>query len=143
MDLTKCSNYKHSNRTGKGGKMTELKFRYRLKECKTGRIFSRAFSIIDIENRAFTPNPFGSWDYEILSRDLFTGLHDKNGKEIWEGDILKHDNPNFGYGEPVPEYLYSPLRELSYLYGDDCWIGICQMGEVIGNIYENPELIKQ
>lgn len=121
--------------------MKELKIRYRFENWKTKEIIMTELPISMVENQGLNPNPFEGYDWRVLSRDLFTDLHDKNGKEIWEGDILKHDNPNFGYGEPVPEYLYSPLRELSYLYGDDCWIGICQMGEVIGNTHENPDLL--
>lgn len=85
----------------------------------------------------------GSW-IQVIPETVgqFTGLYDNNSKEIFEGDILKRDNPNYGYGDPrQPEYLFSPLRDLEYLYGDDNWIFICQSGEIIGNIHDNPELI--
>ena len=68
----------------------------------------------------------------------YTGLHDKNGKEIYEGDILK----GTFYGFPIPEYdyvfqIYWDEKEkgfmASYFEPSEC--------EVIGNIYDNPELL--
>lgn len=80
-------------------------------------------------------------DLEIMQ---FTGLKDKNGKEIYEWDIIKWKFVDAG--EPYDDMEYTEVVEWDecgfFLDGgapltvaiDDC--------EVIGNIYENPELLK-
>jgi uncharacterized phage protein (TIGR01671 family) len=72
----------------------------------------------------------------------YTGLLDKNGVEIYEGDIVKY-NLSFPVGEIVfnrdrfiPIYDRSSYDEWEL----DFW-RISDKCEVIGNIYENPELL--
>ena len=64
----------------------------------------------------------------------FTGLLDKNRKEIYEGDIL---SVGFQKGEVYwhEEYAMYIGKDIGASHE---WKG----GEIIGNIYENPELIK-
>lgn len=84
-------------------------------------------------------------DAENCTLQQFTGLHDKNGKEIYEGDITKgnHDTlgiikyENFGF---VIEAL--PYYENGILYDQPNYTHKDNHLEVIGNIYENPELLE-
>lgn len=69
----------------------------------------------------------------------FTGLKDKNGKEIYDGDILDFDAGEWG-GEFEPEVIL-----MSDLIGTWNYCGsiddVSEWREIIGNIYENPNLI--
>ena len=71
----------------------------------------------------------------------FTGLRDKNGKEIYEGDRIRYtflEVINGGVREPEPKFITveSVLRfDVMRAISDADEI------EVIGNIYENPELL--
>ena len=79
-------------------------------------------------------------DYVIMQS---TGLIDRNGKEIFEGDIIKDDLLNEKYQVLyVEESSCFSLKEMrtSTFYDLHDYEVACN--EVIGNIYENPELLK-
>jgi hypothetical protein len=69
----------------------------------------------------------------------YTGLKDKNGKEIYEGDILVNPDHKNDDG-----YMPSTVRwvETQYTVGFDFGTApAARFAEIIGNIYENKELL--
>jgi uncharacterized phage protein (TIGR01671 family) len=69
----------------------------------------------------------------------FTGLTDKSGKEIYEGDIVQYDFLPEG-GDQRAEVIYEG-RSFSLKNGGNSYMPFSERMEIIGNIYENPELI--
>lgn len=84
--------------------------------------------------------------YEVIHETVgqYTGLTDKNGTKIFEGDICSFDDTD---GELIN---YAVLwfgrkwvvREANSNAVDDLDLFFCQRSVVIGNIYDNPELMK-
>ena len=69
----------------------------------------------------------------------FTGLKDKNGKEIFDGDIVEF----LGLKLPVGFMRGHFMVYMDFVGHEDLWKAIDRDPnlEVIGNIYENPELL--
>lgn len=124
----------------------------RLWDALRGLDYHKQFELFDDENFIF---------------QQFTGLHDKNGKEIYQGDILKVVADKEGYGfcsyggiikvvahtcgyelKPIKP-TFEEMEERGEAWDSSSLWHVCEKGtngegttEVIGNIYENPELIK-
>ena len=65
----------------------------------------------------------------------YTGLKDKNGKEIYEGDILNSVGFYLSEVKYDDNYAQFVATDINFLDSEE------QEWEVIGNIYENPELL--
>lgn len=129
----------------------EYKFRFYDKEDKV----MRYFTLDEMLERHFAY--YGSYDLKVLKEEKmqYIGLNDDNGKEIYVGDIISIDC--YSYDEPI-DYV---VGEIVYSKGNACYCinGKGEMdydyapllevyGEyktiykVLGNIYENPELLE-
>lgn len=100
----------------------------------------------------------GTWNFEPNDRDFmgmsipfqpsfvlmqYTGLHDKNGKEIYEGDIVK-------YRDSRGQHIEKVIFDKGCFYAGMHWGSSTRLApklintritEVIGNIYEDSELL--
>jgi uncharacterized phage protein (TIGR01671 family) len=125
-----------------GGVMRKIKFRAWDKGKKRFHYFNGIFNEMPYKEMSTFPQ-YESFKKPLALGDLqqFAGLHDKNDKEIYEGDFVTNDPDRMDRG--IVEYgsgmfvWYDGIQEeipLSY-HIDDL--------EVIGNIYENPELLEK
>ena len=121
--------------------MREIKFRVWDKANRTmafGGSFRDIYPTMDREEWAYvidTPHPD---DCEIMQ---FTGLLDRHGVEIYEGDIVEDSSSRYKIIYHTDGFylhnIYEPENILLQLR--HCYL----LNTVIGNIYENPELLEQ
>jgi len=85
----------------------------------------------------------------------FTGLTDKNGRKIFEGDILKivhkyqspFDDDTKEYTDITTDVVFFDDEGLCFSYGESPFLcvadNVTAEYEVVGNIHDNPELLEQ
>ncbi len=119
--------------------------------------FATIMPVLDFNGNLGIMDTYKNWhwhgivpenEYELM---LFTGCHDKNGREIYEGDIVYIKHPEEIEGS-IHQVIYCgldnyPAFDLKPQIDTDCnglsyALAICEI-EVISNIYENPELLKE
>jgi hypothetical protein len=134
---------RRSCRTSREGKMRENKFKawHKFYGMMDVLILNQKYHRIDAlgkNNGKPCEYRLGLDDVELME---FTGLKDKNGKEIYEGDIVYglQDGVRLFKGECVWSDEYACFEFGSF--GESLQLQEIKEPEVIGNIYENPKLL--
>lgn len=145
--------------------MREIKFRYVLRDRVTKEIFDRFLILNDLETGLEVAYDIDSprfIDCELVGRCEYTGLMDKNGREIYEGDVLEKTSElytNFGK-TPTGRFHTSYVKVIWIDEGWGCEVinnngkglingyksrGLkitAKYSVVCGDVYRNPELLE-
>jgi uncharacterized phage protein (TIGR01671 family) len=135
-----------------GSVMREIKFRAWDKENE--EMYDVAMIDVETGEVAYTDHPTG-YNADALLEQVelmqYTGLKDKNGKEIFEGDILRDTDSEIYYVDFIRGCFYLRTNYKSFPHlGWAEWLPMCEIDrlanpvdfEIIGNIYENPDLLE-
>ena len=92
-----------------------------------------------------TDNNAVSYDVDPSTVGQYTGLTDKNGKKIFEGDIVAIER---GWNKTAKYHVFFDPQICGFIGDSINYIGFTTFGddginmEVIGNIHDNPELLE-
>lgn len=133
--------------------MREIKFRAWMKDykkmCKVNQIdFEKQTAWIEADNGGHETRHTTTRDIDDIEIMQYTGSKDKNGIKIYEGDIAKLQDGHTSYyvvewhknGMWIFRFLDNEHQY--YSFNSVCDFMYTVNHEVIGNIYENPDLVE-
>lgn len=132
--------------------MREILFRGKRKE--NGEWVYGNYAVTDNNEKQHFIFQNKAFEFEVDPETVgqYTGITDDNGKKIFEGDILgiTNDDPDYDYITKVYldcDTLCVDIQGQDYDYTSigfaiEIWDDECDQVEIIGNIYDNPELLE-
>jgi uncharacterized phage protein (TIGR01671 family) len=118
--------------------MREIKFR--AWDKKKLEMYSNNSNILGNMGSYHPAGQVPNWD--IMQ---YTGLKDRNGKEIYEGDVVQYSTAYYGKLKTDNKQEIKWIEDMEHDgFGEPLATGFLLRGydwEIIGNIYENPELL--
>ena len=115
--------------------------------CTNFKIFDNIMYFMDKNTGVWFHEKYKAKERFALMQ--YTGIKDKNGKEIYEGDIIKYKflyDRRLNHISPVKFLETEASFGIKDIYGNEIplyRITANNYFEVVGNIYENPELLEE
>lgn len=120
--------------------MREIKFRVWITD------WGNSISRLEYIKEGFNHVYFGNWErggYRNAIFQQYTGLKDKNGREIYEGDIIQLENAPYKYEVVWNKWHWGiDSKGIVADFIQGFTIAVEERCIVIGNIFENPDLLK-
>ena len=130
--------------------MREIKFRAWDKERKIMTEVKEIFFDNEFARLEFWEGNVSCYEHKYFDEVetiQYTGLKDKNGQEIYEGDILKDNKSRISkviWHGSFAGFVYEYVDKSNKVYSNPNNLHLCYMKmEVIGNVYENRNLLQE
>jgi len=125
----------------------DIKFSLLFQHDSTGNIVEKKWTLYELLDGVKENTMPPTW-HLIVARQ-YTGLKDKNGRDIFEGDIVREQRKRFKdkhfvlkWNNGIGSYTFKPVDKNATSW-PSFNTGTVENLEVVGNIYENPELLKE
>jgi len=83
------------------------------------------------------------WGFKDVVLMEWTGLQDKNGKDIYAEDIIEYNDEMYIVPHPIPTSRWNEATNINLRRDNtDDWNSWPECYEIMGNVFQNPELLE-